>query len=164
MQTIDHRGPSFSEVGAAALAGMREIFRTEGHVFIYPSSGTGAWEAALVNTLSTGDNILTYETGQFAMLWQKLAKKIGLEPEVIEGDWRGGVDPQKIEDRLRADAAHKIKAVCVVHNETSTGSVSNISGIRKAIDAASHPALLIVDSISGLGSLEFNFDDWGVDV
>lgn len=164
MQTIDHRGPNFAEVGAAALTGMKEIFQTSAHVFIFPSSGTGAWEAALVNTLSPGDKILAYETGHFAMLWQKLAQKIDLNPEVIESDWRGGADPQKIEDRLRADTSHEIKAVCVVHNETSTGSVTNVSEIRKAMDAVNHPALLMVDTISGLASLEFKFDDWGVDV
>jgi alanine-glyoxylate transaminase/serine-glyoxylate transaminase/serine-pyruvate transaminase len=158
MQTIDHRGPDFAEVGLAALSGMKEVFQTDAQVFIYPSSGTGAWEAALVNTLSQGDKILTYETGHFAMLWQRLAKKIGLNPEMIEGDWRGAADPQTIEDRLRADAGHEIKAVCVVHNETSTGSVTNVSEVRKAIDAAKHPALLMVDTISGLASLEFKFD------
>lgn len=163
-QTIDHRGPEFAAVGAAALEGMKEIFQTWSHVFIYPSSGTGAWEAALVNTLSPGDKLLTYETGHFAMLWQKLALKIGLDPQVIESDWRGGADAQKIEDHLRRDSAHEIKAVCVVHNETSTGSVSDIHAVRQAIDAAGHPALLMVDSISGLASLEFQFDAWGVDV
>jgi len=163
-QTIDHRGPDFAEIGAAALSGMKEIFQTNSHVFIYPSSGTGAWEAALVNTMSPGDRILTYETGHFAWLWQKLAAKIGLRPEVIESDWRGGADPQKIEDRLRADTNHEIKAVCVVHNETSTGSVTHVADIRNAIDAAGHPSLLMVDSISGLASLDFRFDEWGVDV
>lgn len=164
MRTIDHRGPGFAEVGQAALAGMKEIFQTKSNVFIFPASGTGAWEAALVNTLSPGDRILTYETGHFAMLWQKLAEKIGLIPEVIESDWRGGADPQRIEDRLRADRGHEIRAVCVVHNETSTGSVTHIAEIRKAIDAVGHPALLMVDTISGLASLDFRFDEWGVDV
>lgn len=143
---------------------MKEIFQTKSNVFIFPASGTGAWEAALVNTLSPGDRILTYETGHFAMLWQKLAEKIGLIPEVIESDWRGGADPQRIEDRLRADRGHEIRAVCVVHNETSTGSVTHIAEIRKAIDAVGHPALLMVDTISGLASLDFRFDEWGVDV
>ncbi|MDJ0994728.1 MAG: aminotransferase class V-fold PLP-dependent enzyme [Dinoroseobacter sp.] len=164
MQTIDHRGPDFAEVGQKSLAGMKSIFKTEQNVFIFPSSGTGAWEAALVNTTSPGDKVLMYETGHFATLWQKMAKKIGLNPEFIEGDWRGGADPQAIEDRLRADTTHEIKAVCVVHNETSTGSVSPIAEVRKAIDAAGHPALLMVDSISGLASVDFRFDEWGVDV
>ncbi len=163
-QTIDHRGPDFAPVGRKALEGMKEIFQTSSNVFIYPSSGTGAWEAALVNSFSPGDKLVMFETGHFAMLWQKMARKIGLDTEVIEGDWRSGADPQRIEDRLRADTAREIKAVCVVHNETSTGSVSPIAEIRKAIDAAGHPALLMVDTISGLASLDFRFDDWGVDV
>lgn len=164
-QVIDHRGPDFAEVGATALAGMKSIFKTEaGRVFIYPASGTGAWEAALVNTLAPGEKVVMYETGHFATLWQKMALKLGLAPEFIEGDWRGGADPQAIEDRLRADTKHEIKAVCVVHNETSTGSVSPIAEVRAAIDAAGHPALLMVDSISGLASIDFRFDDWGVDV
>ncbi|WP_425092981.1 pyridoxal-phosphate-dependent aminotransferase family protein [Tropicimonas sp. S265A] len=164
MQTIDHRGPDFAAVGQKALEGMKSIFKTDQNVFIFPSSGTGAWEAALVNTMSPGDKVLMYETGHFATLWQKMAKKIGLNPEFIEGDWRGGADPQAIEDHLRADTGHEIKAVCVVHNETSTGSVSPIAEVRKAIDAAGHPALLMVDSISGLASVDFRFDEWGVDV
>jgi len=164
MQTIDHRGPDFAAVGAKALDGMKSIFKTSQNVFIFPASGTGAWEAALVNTMSPGDKVLMYETGHFATLWQKMAKKIGLQPEFIEGDWRGGADPQAIEDRLRADTGHEIRAVCVVHNETSTGSVSPIAEVRKAIDAAGHPALLMVDSISGLASVDFRFDEWGVDV
>ncbi|MFY0692586.1 MAG: aminotransferase class V-fold PLP-dependent enzyme [Paracoccaceae bacterium] len=164
MQTIDHRGPDFAAVGEKALTGMKSIFQTEQNVFIFPSSGTGAWEAALVNVMSPGDRVLMYETGHFATLWQKMAKKIGLNPEFIEGDWRGGADPEKIEARLREDRNHEIKAVCVVHNETSTGSVSPIADVRKAIDAAGHPALLMVDSISGLASVDFRFDEWGVDV
>lgn len=163
-QTIDHRGPDFAEVGNKALNGMKTIFRTKQNVFIYPSSGTGAWEAALVNTVSPGEKVLMFETGHFAFMWCNLAGKLGLQPELIEGDWRGGADPNQIEDRLRADEQHDIKAVCVVHNETSTGSVSPIGEVRRAIDAAKHPALLIVDSISGLASIEFRFDDWGVDV
>jgi len=163
-QVIDHRGPEFAETGLAALAGLQRIFKTTSPVIIYPSSGTGAWEAALVNTLTPGDRVLMYETGHFAMMWQKLAAKIGLQPEVIGGDWRAGADPQGIEDRLRADPAHEIKAVCVVHNETSTGSVSPIRQIRQAMDGAGHPALLMVDSISGLGSLDLQFDAWGIDV
>ncbi|WP_282153051.1 pyridoxal-phosphate-dependent aminotransferase family protein [Ruegeria atlantica] len=163
-QTIDHRGPDFAEVGNKALNGMKTIFRTKQNVFIYPSSGTGAWEAALVNTVSPGEKVLMFETGHFAFMWCNLAGKLGLQPELIEGDWRGGADPNQIEDRLRADEQHDIKAVCVVHNETSTGSVSSIDEVRRAIDAAKHPALLIVDSISGLASIDFRFDDWGVDV
>ncbi|WP_170397521.1 pyridoxal-phosphate-dependent aminotransferase family protein [Ruegeria arenilitoris] len=163
-QTIDHRGPDFAEVGNKALNGMKTIFRTKQNVFIYPSSGTGAWEAALVNTVSPSEKVLMFETGHFAFMWCNLAGKLGLQPELIEGDWRGGADPNQIEDRLSADEQHDIKAVCVVHNETSTGSVSPIEEVRRAIDAAKHPALLIVDSISGLASIDFRFDDWGVDV
>ncbi len=163
-QTIDHRGPDFPQVGLKALEGMKTIFKTEQHVFIFPSSGTGAWEAALVNSCSLGDKVLMFETGHFASLWNKMARRIGLEPEFLEGDWRGGAEPDRIEARLREDKAHEIKAVCVVHNETSTGSVSPIAEVRKAIDAAGHPALLMVDSISGLASIDFRFDEWGVDV
>lgn len=163
-QTIDHRGPDFAAVGRRALEGMASIFKTKQHVFIYPSSGTGAWEAALVNTMSPGDKVLMFETGHFASMWSKMATKIGLSPEVLEGDWRSGADPDRIETCLRADDRHEIKAVCVVHNETSTGSVSPIAEIRKAMDAVGHPALLMVDSISGLASIDFRFDDWGVDV
>lgn len=163
-QTIDHRGPDFADVGKRALDGMKSIFKTEQNVFIFPASGTGAWEAALVNTLSPGDKVLMFETGHFATLWNKMARKIGLEPEFLEGDWRGGAEPDRIEARLREDKGHEIKAVCVVHNETSTGSVSPIAEVRKAIDAAGHPALLMVDSISGLASIDFRFDEWGVDV
>ncbi len=163
-QTIDHRGPDFAAVGTKALEGMKTIFKTGQNVFIFPSSGTGGWEAALVNAVSPGDKVLMFETGHFAALWSKIARKIGLVPELLEGDWRGGAEPDRIEARLREDTAHEIKAVCVVHNETSTGSVSPIAEIRKAIDAANHPALLMVDSISGLGSIDFRFDEWGVDV
>ncbi len=163
-QTIDHRGPDFAEVGNKALSGIKTIFKTNQNVFIYPSSGTGAWEAALVNSISPGEKVLMFETGHFAFMWCNMAGKLGFQPELIEGDWRGGADPSQIEDRLREDSQHEIKAVCVVHNETSTGSVSSIEEVRRAIDAAKHPALLIVDSISGLGSIDFRFDDWGVDV
>lgn len=163
-QVIDHRGPAFADVGKAALAGMKSIFKTEQDVIIYPASGTGAWEAALVNSLSEGDRVLMYETGHFATLWKKMAEKLGLRAEFIEGDWRGGAEPDAIEARLREDTAHEIKAVCVVHNETSTGSVSPIAEVRAAIDAAGHPALLMVDTISGLASIDFRFDEWGVDV
>lgn len=163
-QTIDHRGPDFAAVGMKALEGLKTIFKTEENVFIYPASGTGAWEAALVNTLSPGDRVLMYETGHFATMWKKLAEKLGLVPEFIEGDWRGGADPDRIEAYLAEDKAQTIKAVCVVHNETSTGSVSPIAEVRKAIDRAGHPALLMVDTISGLASLDYQHDAWGVDV
>lgn len=163
-QTIDHRGPEFAKVGSKALEGIKSIFKTDSHVFIYPSSGTGAWEAALVNTLSPGDRVLMYETGHFSTLWKKLAEKLGLKAEFIEGDWRGGADPEKIEAYLAEDTAHDIKAVCVVHNETSTGSVTPVAEVRKAIDRAGHPALFMVDTISGLASLEYCHDEWGVDV
>lgn len=163
-QTIDHRGPAFAKVGLRALEGLKTIFKTDEHVFIFPASGTGAWEAALVNTLSPGDQVLMYETGHFATLWKKLAEKLGLKAEFIEGDWRGGADPERIEARLAEDKGHEIKAVCVVHNETSTGSVSPIAEVRKAIDRANHPALFMVDTISGLASLEYKHDEWGVDV
>lgn len=164
-QTIDHRGPDFAAVGQAALDGMKSIFKTQaGQVIIYPASGTGAWEAALINTLSEGDRVLMYETGHFSTLWMTMAKRLGLAPEFIEGDWRGGADPEAIAERLREDKAHQIKAVCVVHNETSTGSVSPIAEVRAAIDGVGHPALLMVDSISGLASVDFRFDEWGVDV
>ncbi|WP_114285429.1 pyridoxal-phosphate-dependent aminotransferase family protein [Candidatus Halocynthiibacter alkanivorans] len=163
-QTIDHRGPDFAEVGLRALTGLKTIFKTSEHVVIYPASGTGAWEAALVNVLSPGDRVLMSETGHFATLWKTIAEKLGLKAEFIAGDWRGGADPDLIEARLSEDTEHKIKAVCVVHNETSTGSVSPIAAVRKAIDAANHPALLMVDTISGLASLDYRHDEWGVDV
>jgi len=164
MPVIDHRGPGFADLGNRVLHGMKRIFKTTQPVIIYPSSGTGAWEAALVNTMSTGDKLLMVETGHFASLWQALALKLGLQPQLIETDWRRGADPDVIEKALRADAGHELKAVCVVHNETSTGSTSRIAAVRKAIDAAEHPALLLVDTISGLASADFRFDDWGVDV
>jgi alanine-glyoxylate transaminase/serine-glyoxylate transaminase/serine-pyruvate transaminase len=164
MPVMDHRGPAFADVGSRALEGMKTLFKTEHHVVIYPSSGTGAWEAALANTMSPGDTVLMYETGHFAFLWKGLAQRLGLNPIFIEGDWRSGADADAIEARLRDDKDGTIKAVCVVHNETSTGSVTDIAAIRAAIDAADHPALLMVDTISGLGSLDFRFDEWGVDV
>ena len=164
MPVIDHRGPGFAELGNRVLSGMQGVFKTRQPVIIYPASGTGAWEAALVNTLSAGDKVLMVETGHFAFLWQKLAQKLGLQAEVIETDWRRGADPDLVEQALKADTDHTIKALCVVHNETSTGSTSRIDAIRKAIDAANHPALLMVDTISGLASADFCFDDWGVDV
>ncbi len=164
MPVLDHRGPEFGRLGLKVLAGIKTIFKTSNPVFIYPSSGTGAWEAALVNTLAAGDTVLMYETGHFAALWKTMAVKIGLVPEFIEGDWRSGADPARIEARLRADTDRKIKAVCVVHNETATGSVTHIADIRKAMDAAGHPALLMVDTISSLGSMDYRHDEWGVDV
>ena len=165
MPTMDHRGPEFAELGTSVLSGMKRIFRTEqSDVVIYPASGTGAWEAALVNTLSPGDAVLMAETGQFASLWQRLAARLGLQVEFLPGDWRHGADPGAVEKRLRADAQHAIKAVCVVHNETSTGVTSRIAEVRKAIDAAGHPALFMVDTISSLASIDYRHDEWGVDV
>ena len=163
--TVDHRGPEFGVLGKNVLAGMKRVFKsTQGDVVIYPASGTGAWEAALVNTLSPGDQVLMYETGHFAMLWQKMAAKLGLNVEFIAGDWRHGADPQAIEKRLRADGEKRIKAVAVVHNETSTGVVSRVAEVRQAIDAAQHPALFMVDTISSLASMDYRHDEWGVDV
>src|SRR5262249_4719052 len=150
MPVIDHRGPEFKKLGLKVLAGIRTIFKTTSPVVIYPSSGTGAWEAALLNTLSPGDKVLMYETGHFATLWKAIAVKLGLQPEFIASDWRSGADAAAIEARLKDDKAHTIKAVCVVHNETSTGATSRIDEVRRAIDAARHPALLMVDTISSL--------------
>ncbi|TXH40324.1 MAG: aminotransferase class V-fold PLP-dependent enzyme [Burkholderiaceae bacterium] len=175
LPTIDHRGPEFGALGQRVLAGIQQIFQTRHPVVIYPASGTGAWEAALANTLSPGDAVLMFETGHFASLWQKMATRLGLQAEVLrhQGDdpllphapgWRQGVQADLIEARLRQDSAHTIRAVCVVHNETSTGVTSDIAAVRRAIDAAGHPALLLVDSISGLASAEYRHDDWGVDV
>ncbi|MCF3934744.1 aminotransferase class V-fold PLP-dependent enzyme [Acuticoccus sp. M5D2P5] len=164
MPTIDHRGPEFQALAERVLSGIRGIFGTRNPVIIYPASGTGAWEAALVNTLSPGDKVLMYETGHFASLWKRLATRLSLDPEFIEGDWRSGVDPAKIEERLRADTGHAIKAVCVVHNETSTGCTTRVDEVRAAIDAAGHPALFMVDTISSLGSIDYRHDEWGVDV
>ena len=164
MPVLDHRGPDFGKLGLKVLAGLKTVFRTKGPVVIYPASGTGAWEAALVNTLSPGDTVLMYETGHFAALWKNMAVKLGLKPEFIEGDWRGGADAGRIEARLKADGGHAIKAVCVVHNETATGCMSHIDEIRKAMDAARHPALLMVDTISSIGSMDYRHDEWGVDV
>jgi alanine-glyoxylate transaminase/serine-glyoxylate transaminase/serine-pyruvate transaminase len=164
MPVIDHRGPEFGKLGRRVLDGIKTIFRCAGPVIIYPASGTGAWEAALINTLSPGDKVLMVETGHFASLWKTMATKIGLVPEFIASDWRSGADPQKIEARLKDDKAHEIKAVCVVHNETSTGCITLINEVRRAIDAAGHPALLMVDTISSLGSIDYRHDEWGVDV
>lgn len=164
LPTIDHRGPEFQELFFHALAGMGRIFGTKNQVVIYPATGTGAWEAALVNTLNPGDEVLCYETGHFSSLWKALAEKWGLKPTVIAGDWRSGADPQKIQEALEADTDHRFKAVLVVHNETSTGVTSRIPEVRKAIDAANHPALFMVDTISSLGSVDYRHDEWGVDV
>ena len=163
-QVIDHRGPEFQALGKEVLAGIKDIFQTKHPVIIYASSGTGAWEAALVNALSPGDRVLMVETGHFAFLWHKMATKLGLRPEMIATDWRHGVDPATIEAALVQDKTHTIKAVCVVHNETSTGVTSNIAAVRKAIDRANHPALLMVDTISSVGSVDYRHDEWGVDV
>jgi len=162
--TIDHRGPDFAEIGASCLAGIKTIFKTDSHVVIYPASGTGAWEAALVNLLAEGDKVLMVETGHFASLWHKMASRLGLETEFLATDWRRGADPSAVEDHLRADTEQQIKAVCVVHNETSTGSTTRIDEIRKAIDAAGHDALFMVDTISSLASIDYRHDEWGVDV
>jgi alanine-glyoxylate transaminase/serine-glyoxylate transaminase/serine-pyruvate transaminase len=162
--TIDHRGPEFGALGRALLHDVRAVFKTEQPVIIYPASGTGAWEAALVNTLSPGDRVLMCETGQFASLWKQMADRLGLRTELLPTDWRHGANADEIEARLGADALHEIKAVCVVHNETSTGVVSSIPAVRAAIDAVKHPALLLVDTISSLGSIDFRMDEWGVDV
>lgn len=162
--TIDHRSADFAALGLEVLAGLKELFRTEQPVVIYPASGTGAWEAALVNTLSPGDRVLMAETGQFATLWKKLAEKLGLEIVFLAGDWRSPADPAQIASALAEDKEHTIKAVCVVHNETSTGVVSDIAAIRKAIDGCKHPALFMVDTISSLASIDYRHDEWGVDV
>ena len=162
--TIDHRGPDFPNLANACLAGMKTIFKTNSDVIIYPASGTGAWEAALVNTINEGDLVLMVETGHFATLWKKMADKLGINTEFLETDWRRGVEPEKLLDRLKNDAEGKIKAVCVVHNETSTGSTSRIKEVRNVMNLANHEALLMVDTISGLASMDYKHDDWGVDV
>ncbi|HEU4618568.1 MAG TPA: aminotransferase class V-fold PLP-dependent enzyme [Gammaproteobacteria bacterium] len=162
--TIDHRGPEFQSLALEVQSEIRKIFKTEQPVVIYPASGTGAWEAALVNALSPGDKILMCETGHFAALWQQMAQRLGFEIELISTDWRHGAPPGAVESRLADDRGREIKAVCVVHNETSTGVVSRIGDIRKAIDAAGHPALLMVDTISSLASIDYRMDEWGVDV
>ncbi|MBE7424562.1 MAG: aminotransferase class V-fold PLP-dependent enzyme [Burkholderiaceae bacterium] len=175
LPTIDHRGPEFARLGRKVVDGLQQVFRTRHPVVIYPASGTGAWEAALVNTLSGGDAVLMFETGHFATLWQKMAVRLGLQPEFVSvpgtdaatglpAGWRGGVQADLIEQRLRRDPQHRIKAVCVVHNETSTGVTSDIAAVRRAIDAAAHPALLMVDTISGLACADYRHDEWGIDV
>ncbi|HSM20849.1 MAG TPA: aminotransferase class V-fold PLP-dependent enzyme [Rubrivivax sp.] len=175
LPTIDHRGPEFATLGLKVIDGLKQVFRTRHPVAVYPASGTGAWEAALVNVLSPGDAVLMAETGHFAALWRKMALRLGLAPEFLARPgtclatglplaWRHGVPTEMIAERLRADSAHRIKAVCVVHNETSTGATSDIAAVRRAIDEAAHPALLMVDSISGLACADYRHDDWGVDV
>jgi alanine-glyoxylate transaminase / serine-glyoxylate transaminase / serine-pyruvate transaminase len=161
---IDHRGPEFAKLARKCLEGIKTIFKTTNPVIIYTATGTGAWEAALVNTLSPGDRVLMVETGQFATLWKKMAERIGLKPEFITTDWRQGIDSKAVEAHLRDDKAKEIKAICVLHNETSTGALTPIAEIRKAIDAAGHPALLMVDTISSLASADYRHDEWGVDV
>jgi len=162
--TIDHRGPEFAELALEVLHGLKGIFKTEQPVVLYPASGSGAWEAALVNTLSPGDKVLMVETGHFATLWSNLAKRFELEVELLPGDWRSGVDCQQVEKALHADKGHAIKAVCIVHNETSTGVTSNIAAVREAMNRAGHSALLMVDTISSLASMDYRHDEWGVDV
>ncbi len=162
--TIDHRGPEFAQLTLAILEGLREVFATKGPVIVYPASGTGAWEAALVNTLSPGDRVLMFETGHFATLWRTLAERLGLVVEFVPGDWRSGVDPARVEALLAEDRGHSFKAVMAVHNETSTGVTSRIADIRRAIDRAGHPALFMVDTISSLASIDYRHDEWGVDV
>jgi alanine-glyoxylate transaminase/serine-glyoxylate transaminase/serine-pyruvate transaminase len=162
--TIDHRGPQFARLGREVLDGLARIFRTAGPVVVYPGSGTGAWEAALVNTLSPGDRVLMFETGHFATLWRDVALRFGLDVELVPGDWRSGVDPQVVAEKLGADRQHAIRAVAVVHNETSTAVASRIPAIRRAIDDARHPALFLVDTVSSLGCMDYRHDEWGVDV
>jgi alanine-glyoxylate transaminase/serine-glyoxylate transaminase/serine-pyruvate transaminase len=162
--TIDHRGPEFGQLGKEVLASLRGVFKTQGSVVIFPASGTGAWEAALVNTLSPGDRVLMFETGHFSTLWQDMAKRLGLDVEVVPGNWRRGVDPASVEERLSRDAQHRIRAVCAVHNETSTAVTSRIGEVRAAIDRVRHPALFFVDTISSLASIDYRHDEWRVDV
>jgi len=162
--TVDHRGPDFQEMSKEVLAGLKAVFKTKSPVVIFPASGTGAWEAALVNTLSPGDRVLMFETGHFATLWLNMAKRLGIEPVFVPGDWRHGVDPAQVEAKLAEDKGKTIKAVMAVHNETSTGVVTRIGEVRKAIDRAKHPALFMVDTISSLASIDYRHDEWGVDV
>ena len=164
LPTIDHRGPDFQVLGREVLEGCRTVFQTAGHVVIFPSSGTGAWEAAIVNTLSPGDRVLMVETGHFASLWRGMAQMLGLDVDFVPGDWRHGVNPQEVERRLKEDRTRSLRAVMVVHNETSTGITSRVNEVRRAIDRAGHPALLMVDTISSLASIDYRHDEWGVDV
>jgi len=162
--TIDHRGPEFAGLGREVLAGLQKVFATRHPVVIFPASGTGAWEAALVNTLSPGDCVLVFETGHFSALWTAMAQRLGLAVRLVPGDWRHGIDPSQAEEHLAGDTGHSIKAVCAVHNETSTGVTSRIAEVRAAIDRAKHPALFLVDTISSLASIDYRHDDWRVDV
>jgi len=162
--TIDHRGPGFAHLAKEVLAGLQRVFKTKQPVIIYPASGTGAWEAALANTLSPGDRVLMFETGHFATLWREMAERLGLAVDFVPGDWRHGVDPAAVEDKLRGDAQRKVRALCVVHNETSTGVTTRVPEVRAAMDRAGHPALLLVDTISSLASMDFRHDEWRVDV
>lgn len=162
--TIDHRGPAFGELGRELLAGLKAVFQTESPVVIYPASGSGAWEASLVNTLSSCDTVLAFDIGEFARNWAEVARRLGLDVEVVDGNWRRGVDPAELSRRLSADNGHRIKAVLVVHNETSTGVTSRLPEIRRAMDDARHPALLLVDAVSSLGSIDLRHDEWGIDV
>jgi len=162
--TIDHRGPEFARLGKEVLSGLQRVFKTRQPVIIYPASGTGAWEAALANTLSPGDRVLMFETGHFATLWREMAERLGLAVDFVPGDWRHGVDPAAVEDKLRADAQRRFRAVCVVHNETSTGVTTRVAELRAAIDRVGHPALLLVDTISSLASMDYRHDEWRVDV
>ncbi len=162
--TIDHRGPEFARLAREVIEGLQQVCRTSGAVVIYPSSGTGAWEAALVNTLSPGDKVLMFETGHFATLWRNMAVRLGLQVDFVPGDWRHGVDPDVLETRLLEDRGHAIKAVAIVHNETSTGVTSRVAEARRRMDKAGHPALLMVDTISSLASIDYRHDEWGVDV
>jgi alanine-glyoxylate transaminase/serine-glyoxylate transaminase/serine-pyruvate transaminase len=162
--TVDHRGPEFQEMSKEVLAGLKQVFKSQSPIVIFPASGTGAWEAALVNTLSPGDRVLMFETGHFATLWLNMAKRLGLDPVFVPGDWRHGVDPAQVEAKLAEDKGKQIKAVMAVHNETSTGVVTRIGEVRKAIDRAKHPALFMVDTISSLASIDYRHDEWGVDV
>jgi alanine-glyoxylate transaminase/serine-glyoxylate transaminase/serine-pyruvate transaminase len=162
--TIDHRGPEFAVLARAVLSGLKPVFRTTGPVVAFPASGTGAWEAALVNTLSPGDRVIAFDTGHFAGLWSRMAGSLGLEVDLVPGSWRRGVDPALVHERLATDRSHAVRAVMVVHNETSTGVTSDVPAIRAAVDAAGHPALLLVDTVSSLASIDYRHDEWGVDV
>ena len=162
--TIDHRGPEFAELAKFCLSGMRDVFQTRNPVIIYPASGTGAWEAALVNTLSPGDRVLAFDTGQFASLWAKVARNLGLQVDLVESDWRTGIELTKLAERLDEDRGHQIKAVMVVHSETSTGVSNDVVAARRALDDAKHPALLMVDTVSSLAAMDYRHDEWGADV
>jgi len=162
--TIDHRGPEFAALARAVLSGLKPVFRTTSPVVAFPASGTGAWEAALVNTLSPGDRVIAFDTGHFAGLWSRMAGSLGLEVDLVPGSWRRGVDPALVHERLATDRTHAVRAVMVVHNETSTGVTSDVPAIRAAVDAAGHPALLLVDTVSSLASIDYRHDEWGVDV